>query len=57
MVKFLRQSRKTSHEYSDDLKREYESYLDNFIDNQYALSEGLEDYLEPFAQEISVSQL
>ncbi len=56
IVKFLWQSRKTSHEYSDDLKREYESYLDNFIDNQYALSEGFEDYLEPLAQEISVSQ-
>jgi hypothetical protein len=56
VLKFLRQSRKTSHEYSDELKREYETYLDNFIDNQYALNEDLKDYLEPFAQEISVSQ-
>lgn len=56
VLKFSRQSKNTRHEYSDDLKREYESYLGDFIDDKYSIKEESSIYLEPTAKEISISK-
>jgi hypothetical protein len=55
-LKFLRLSNSAKHEYSNTLRAEYETFLDNFIDKDYGLGDEYGGYLEPGALSVSISQ-